>query len=503
MLLMAALAWSVASAPLRRRRGGATVSFGRAGGTPASLLAHSHGEASIAPRRSVHRQVRFPFQMHAATDPSFLEVSKSNPFATVLPIGKAGTEAQTDPLLIETATTAAPTGATGGVAGGTGATGEASTGATGPGVGTGSTGSDAATAMTGPAEEGPMEDDGPADFIVTAELDCVGASLDQVNQNMDAIVAALGGIMKSVAQDKIEITAEASDAGSGVADAEQEALVTEKYESEKKEKKRVAAGAAGDETDETATAFRFRRRRLWAADPGGVRLLMVARGVTADAGDEAVNDLVNAQGGTTNPSLTEALQRAGLVALTSVKFTDGKAPKSRSKWELGPEGAGCTGKIEIELAKMAKEGVEPSALDEELSAFCKNQFEAKKDILHVDDSVIDATCSEATKVVDEMPEERRLEPSAAGEISNGFCAATRRFFVEQVQSQDPSGDGPSLGVAHSFSQIMQMTGEESKAHSAFVQHSTPGCLTVKSKCASARSGPRRKVSKFGKMDSHL
>jgi hypothetical protein len=498
-----------------------TIAFGRAGATPASLLR----DASImAPRRShATREVRSPFGgMHSSkasasslTTESFLQVddlaNPLNPFATMTPMEPLAGGAAADPLLLETATTAAPvpasgTGSAGGGASGTGATGvgadtgtTGTTGNSGKGAGTGVTGG-----ATGPVEAGPMEDDGPSDFIVTAELDCVGASLDQVNQNMDAIVAALGGIMKSVAQDKIEITAEASEAGSGVADAEQEAQITEKYEDENKEKE--AAGVAPESGVAAATALRFRRRRLLSmiSGPNGVRLLMIVRGVTEDAGAEAVNDLVNAQSGTTNPTLTEALQRAGLVAMTSVSFTEGKAPKSRSKWELGPEGAGCTGKIEIELAKMAKSGVEPSALDEELSAFCKNQFEAKKEILHVDDSVIQATCTEATKVVDEMPEERRLEPSAAGEISNGFCAATRRFFVEQVQSQDPTGTGPSLGVAHSFSQIMQMTGEESKAHSACcLAHATPGCFDRQIEmCVCQGVVKGGKPSKFGKMDSH-
>ena len=100
-----------------------------------------------------------------------------------------------------------------------------------------------------------------------------------------------------------------------------------------------------------------------------------------------------------------------------------------------------------------------------MRSFCTNQFEAKSQQLGVTDKVIASTCNEAVDVIDAIPESSRLDPMHAAKISTGFCSATRKFFIQEVKSQDPEGVGPSLGVAHSFSDIMSLTGnKEAKAH---------------------------------------
>ena len=95
-----------------------------------------------------------------------------------------------------------------------------------------------------------------------------------------------------------------------------------------------------------------------------------------------------------------------------------------------------------------------------------SQFESKRAQLGVTDEVITTTCNEAVAVIDSVPEQERLSSKESSKIATGFCAATRKFFVQEVKSQDPEGVGPSLGVAHSFGDIMATTGEEAKAHTA-------------------------------------
>jgi hypothetical protein len=216
-------------------------------------------------------------------------------------------------------------------------------------------------------------------------------------------------------------------------------------------------------------------------------------------------NLLNSQSGASHPTLMDALQGAGLQTLTGVSFSEGKSPKSRSKWELGPEGAGCTGKIEIELNKMIESGAPPSDVKVLLRSFCISQFEAKVQQLGVTDKVITSTCSEAVEVLDSIPEESRLDAKHLSTISSGFCAATRKFFIQEVKSQDPEGIGPSLGVAHSFSDIMALTGnKEAKAHTGCcVTHNGPGCFDKAIEiCVCQGILGNGKPSKFGKIDSH-
>ena len=112
---------------------------------------------------------------------------------------------------------------------------------------------------------GPLEEEGEEDFIVTAELNCLGVNVEQVNNNMDAITGAIAGILRSVSQDKIELTA--SD--------------------------KVAAPSAGI-NDEVATK---QRRRLLssvrAKASAGVRLSLIVRGVSEDAGKTAGEFFIN------------------------------------------------------------------------------------------------------------------------------------------------------------------------------------------------------------------
>ena len=146
-----------------------------------------------------------------------------------------------------------------------------------------------------------------------------------------------------------------------------------------------------------------RRRLLMDKVSAGVRMSVIVRGVSEDAGKTAATNLLNAQSGASHPNLVEALQGAGLQTLTGVSFADGKAPKSRSKYELGPEGAGCTGKIELELSAMAEKETPASDVKILLRSFCTSQFEAKIQQLGVSDKVITTTCNEAVDVVDSVP----------------------------------------------------------------------------------------------------
>ena len=305
------------AAPLRGHRGSATTF---------SLLDNNHDLfPTLQSHRTNARTTRYPFHFDRKEQeqqrPSLIETDEE-PAAATPPT------ADTSPTApVAEDDTAAATGAKGGAAasgttGSTGATGGATSG-TGTTGGTGSTGATgmAATAM------GPLEEESEEDYIVTAEMDCPGINVEQVNMNMDAIVGAVSGILRSVAQDKVEITA-------------------------------VDNGAA------PSAEVNARRRRLLNAvtAPAGVRLTLVVRGVSEDAGKTAAYNLLNSQTGASHPTLIEALQGAGLQTLTAVSFTEGKSPKSRSKWELGPEGAGCTGKIELELSAMEDNGKNLSKL---------------------------------------------------------------------------------------------------------------------------------------------
>ena len=146
----------------------------------------------------------------------------------------------------------------------------------------------------------------------------------------------------------------------------------------------------------------------------------------------------------------------------------------------------------------------PADVKRLLRSFCLSQFEAKRDQLGVDEKVIISTCNEAVDVIDSIEEDDRLSKAEAPKISTGFCAATRKFFVQEVKAQDPENNGPSLGVAHSFSDIMSITGEESAAHTGCcVTHSDSGCYDkaiAMCVCQGILGGG--KPSKFGKMDAH-
>ena len=405
------------------------------------------------------RTTRYPFHAEA----NFIELTDEPEAPTATPPAD------------EAASTEGPEDATGDSAEAMGTTG--STGATGSSSTTGTTGTTGSTGSTGAAATlmGPLEDEGKEDFIVTAELNCEGINVEQVNANMDAIVGALAGVLRSVAQDKIEVTA--SD--------------------------KVAAPTAG--VNEAVADVKRRRRLLMDKVSAGARMSVIVRGVSEDAGKTAATNLLNAQSGASHPNLVEALQGAGLQTLTGVSFVDGKAPKSRSKYELGPEGAGCTGKIELELSAMAEKDTPASDVKILLRSFCTSQFEAKIQQLGVSDKVITTTCNEAVDVVDSVPEDERLDPKHAPAISTGFCAATRKFFIQEVKSQDPQGVGPSLGVAHSFSDIMALTGEtEAQAHTGCcITHNSPGCFDKAIEmCVCQGILANGKPSKFGKIDNH-
>ena len=259
----------------------------------------------------LQRTTRYPFHFE---NEAFIEQSSSIDPPTSDTTPTAPTAAKTS------APASNPTGATGATSDATGSTG--STGATGATSGTGSTGATGATGQSATAM-GPLESEGDEDYIVTAEMDCPGISVEQVNANMDNIIGAISGILRSVSQEKVEVTA-------------------------------VDSGAAPSaEVNAETTLLQVLASATAAA---GVRMTLIVRGVSEDAGKTAAYNLLNSQTGASHPTLLEALQGAGLQTLTSVSFTQGKSPKSRSKWELGPEGAGCTGKIEIELSTMEENG---------------------------------------------------------------------------------------------------------------------------------------------------
>ena len=340
LLIVVATIAATAATPLRRQANAMQLRSNAPLDVSFDPHRYKHSDDNSVMLKTQVRIVRYPFHFDPSPTLSFVEThTHSEPTPAATPpsaddttnnVGAASDK--TGPRPAATAGAAASgsqskdtTGTTGstGTTGTTGATG-ATGGTTGGTGGTGAATGQAATLM------GPVEDEGAEDFIVTAELNCPGINNEQVNSNMDSIVGALAGILRSVSQDKIEITAN----------------------------DKVAAPSAG------INEARRRRRLLAAlrqeapAATAGVRLSLIVRGVSEDAGATAAMNLLNAQAGASHPNLLEALQGAGLQTLTSVSFTDGKAPKSRSKWELGPEGAGCTGKIELELTAMSDKGKE-------------------------------------------------------------------------------------------------------------------------------------------------
>ena len=327
VLILAITALVVQAAPLRKAHRGASTQQEydslRSNIHSTSFTTH-HNRHHHIQEKEKGRSTRYPFHFN-----ELIEIRSTEEPASADTTATPPADAASGPVSSTPSTPAAPseepkatgaaevasTGATGADIGATGASGK--TGATGA---TGETGG--ATGETGAAATllGPMEEEGAEDSIVTAELNCPGISVEQVNTNMDSIIGAIAGILRSVSQDKIEITA--------------------------------------SDTAVPSAKVNARRRRLLVSisAPAGVRLTLVVRGVSEDAGKTAAHNLINAQTGASQPTLLEALQGSGLQTLTAITFTDGKTPKCRSKWELGPEGAGCTGKIEVELSTMAENG---------------------------------------------------------------------------------------------------------------------------------------------------
>jgi len=321
VLILAITALVVQASPLRKAHRGASTQQEydslRSNIHSTSFTTH-HNRHHHIQEKEKGRSTRYPFhfneliEIRSTEEPASADTTATPPADAASGPAPAAPAAPSEEPKATGAAEGASTGATGADIGETGASGK--TGATGEtGGATGETGA-AATLL------GPMEEEGAEDSIVTAELNCPGISVEQVNTNMDSIIGAIAGIMRSVSQDKIEITA--------------------------------------SDTAVPSAKVNARRRRLLVSisAPAGVRLTLVVRGVSEDAGKTAAHNLINAQTGASQPTLLEALQGSGLQTLTDITFTDGKTPKCRSKWELGPEGAGCTGKIEVELSTMAENG---------------------------------------------------------------------------------------------------------------------------------------------------